>query len=264
MTTTTLPSQQDSRRHLSTIRCFLNDVPKLDWSRSLEVIHRDNSVMLRKLANDRTLLRELISRTREDPYLWSKCEEDIVEDKLVLWDDMERGLRIRLRMAVTAQQRLAHSHRFSFSNLVLHGQYTHWLYRPLSSFDEHTRLEDVATVAQRIDRAGDIFTIHHATLHSTPFPGVGTVSLVLRGNPVKERAPVMFKEARGRAEYLAQLSRGAQQQASRDEEPAVASVGDFFWRVGEASETAERRAERQMRVERVDYWLEALAKLAII
>ena len=254
----------DTVRHLRN-GSFLADCPAIDWEQSLDRLHRRNVAVLERLCGDKALFRSLILGAREDPYLWSKCEEDVVEDKIVLWDDMTKGIRIRLRMAIAPQQRLAHCHRFSFTNLVLAGQYIHWMYRPLEAFDELTNLDDVETVGQRVDRAGDAFTIHHETLHSTPFSGVGTVSLVLRGNPVKARAPVMFKEARGRAEQLEKMrSDGAQSARGNTEEPRQARVGDFFWRVGEESESKERRAERQMRTERVDYWIKELGRLGIL
>jgi len=252
----------DTRLHIETFRgSFLAQLGAIDWHVDLSLLHRRNAEVLQRLASDKQLMKDLILWAREDPYLWSKCEEDVVEDKIVLWDDMAKNLRIRLRMSTAPQQRLAHSHRFSFTNRVLRGQYVHWIYRPLESFDPLTRLDHIRTVFQHVDRAGDTFTIHHETLHSTPFPEFGTVSLVLRGNPVKERAPVMFKEPRGRAEEIAKL-----QSDKRDltVEPEHAQEGDFFWRVGEDRESPERRQERQMRPERIDYWVRELISYDIL
>jgi hypothetical protein len=243
----------DPRQHLRHFRqCFLAKLDPIDWNLPLIDLHLHNQAILRRLAADKGLFRELIAYSREDPYIWSKCEEDIVEDKIVLWDDMDRNIRVRLRMSTAPQQRLAHCHRFSFSNLVLKGEYIHWHYHPLPSFDEDSRLDDVVEVGQCVDRAGDVFTIHHDTLHSTPFTAVETVSLVLRGNPVKERAPVMFKEPRGREEAHKQR----ESSLPLEIEPEQAQIGEFFWRVGEEGETPERRQERQMRRSQVDYWIE--------
>ena len=248
----------DVTAHLHKNRdCFLADIPKIDWEKPLSQLHEINSTYLRRLSDDKILLKKLITEAVDDPYIWSKCEEDINEDKIVLWDDMAKNMRLRLRMSTRPQQRLAHSHRFTFTNLVMRGSYTHWHYEKLNTFDERTKLDDVVVNAQHIDRAGDTFTIHHAALHSTPFPDFGTVSLVLRGNPVKERAPVMFKEPRGRAEALNRLE-------SNEIEPENAATGDFFWRVGEDQESAERRQDRQMSREKLDYWVEKLTEYGLL
>lgn len=248
----------DTNKHIATHwDCFLADLNAIDWESPLSSFHGSNSEILRKLAGDKPLMKRLILGALEDPYLWSKCEEDINEDKIVLWDDVEKGMRIRLRMSTQPQQRLAHSHRFTFTNLVMRGSYTHWHYDRLPSFDEKTRLDDVKTSAQHVDREGDTFSIHHEALHSTPFPENGTVSLVLRGNPIKERAPVMFKEARGRTDALADLR-------NNEIEPEHAQKGDFFWRVGEDRESTSRRAERQMTQEKLDFWVKELEKFGLL
>lgn len=219
--------------------------------------------LIGEFAEDKALFRRLLLAVEHDPYLWAKCEEDVVEDKIVLWDDVEKGLRIRLRMSTDYQQQLAHNHRFSFTNLVLRGSYLHRNYVARNGFDENTLPDDVQPVLLHEDRAGECFTIHHNALHSTPFTQLGTISLVLRGNPVKDRAPVMFKEARGREEALEELTRSTAEPLS-EIEPEEAGVGTMFWRVGEDRESAERRAERQMTKEKYYYWCQKLEELGII
>jgi hypothetical protein len=249
------------RNHIKSFaQCFLHDISPFDWDTDLLATSRVAEDLLRHLSKDKNLMRALIKHAAEDNYLWTKCEEDLVEDKIVLWDDIDKNLRIRLRMSTAPQQRLAHCHRFSFSNLVLRGSYTHWIYKPVAGFDETTYLEDVEEVVLHEDNAGDCFTIHHNTLHSTPFTEEHTISLVLRGNPVKERAPVMFKERRQRAEFAGVLSpvRGG------ETEPSIASEGDMFWRVGEEKESPARRVERQMRSDRHAFWLRRLEEYGII
>jgi hypothetical protein len=245
--------------HLTDVRLF-DEVEELDWNdlrRAGAIAER----LLRSFANDKALFRTVLLAVKDDPYLWSKCEEDVVEDKIVLWDDKEKGLRLRLRMSTAPQERLAHSHRFSFSNLVLHGSYLHWAYDLRGSFNETTRPDDFVTLFVHEDRAGDCFTIHHDALHSTPFAQPETVSLVLRGNPVKRRAPVMFKEKRTRRQAF---QRAVAPHGIAEVEPAQAKVGDLFWRVGEEDESVERRAERQMSADRYQHWCNRLAELGII
>ncbi|MBW8090873.1 MULTISPECIES: hypothetical protein [Streptomyces] len=244
---------------------LFDSVERIDWE-DLPAAAALTQRLIRAFAADKALFKRLLLAVEHDPYLWAKCEEDVVEDKIVLWDDVDKGLRIRLRMSTDHQQQLAHNHRFSFTNLVLRGTYLHRNYIARNGFDENTLPDDVQPVILHEDRAGDCFTIHHNALHSTPFTQLGTISLVLRGNPVKERAPVMFKEARGRQEALEQRrAASARREAGLAEiEPEQADVGTMFWRVGEDRESAERRAERQMTKAKYHYWCEKLEELGII
>ncbi|MDQ3233464.1 MAG: hypothetical protein M3Q07_16720 [Pseudobdellovibrionaceae bacterium] len=239
------------------IQRFFDSIPALDWVGDPLGTGRLAEQKLRELASNKALFRELLEAVLHNQSFWQKCEEDLVEDKIVLWDDQDKGLHLRLRMATAPQQSLAHSHRFSFTNLVLRGRYVHWQYRPLAGFNELTNLDEVKEVLMMDEKAGDCFTIHHEALHSTPFTEHHTISLVLRGNPVKRRAPVMFKEPRGRQEAISNI-RGM------DHEPGHALPGDMFWRVGEEEESAERRKECRMSLERYSYWLRTLAVYELI
>ena len=254
--------KQDETNHNSKVRVPMFElIERIDWD-DLITASRLTQTLIRQFAADKALFRRVLLAVEHDPHLWAKCEEDIVEDKIVLWDDAKKGLRLRLRMSTGSQERLAHCHRFSFTNLVLRGSYIHWGYELEGEFNERTRAEDFHTVLQHEDRAGDCFTIHHEALHSTPFTELGTVSLILRGNPVKERAPVMFKEGRSRKEaFQKQLS---SEMTTQVQEPAVAAAGDMFWRVGESEETPERRRERQMGIDKYQYWCAWLAEQGIV
>ncbi|MFG2837682.1 hypothetical protein ACGFZH_18865 [Streptomyces zaomyceticus] len=255
------------RVHVTNTRVELfESIEGIDWE-DLPAAAALTQPLIREFAQDKALFRRLLLAVEHDPYLWAKCEEDVVEDKIVLWDDIEKGLRIRLRMSTDHQQQLAHNHRFSFTNLVLRGTYLHRNYLARGGFDENTLPEDVQPVMLHEDRAGDCFTIHHNALHSTPFTELGTISLVLRGNPVKERAPVMFKEARGRDDALRRIrtgDAGRHRGELAETEPDTAEVGTMFWRVGEDRESSERRAERQMSLEKYRYWCGRLEELGIL
>ncbi|MFI5496840.1 hypothetical protein [Actinoplanes sp. NPDC051859] len=256
-----MSTETADRAHIAASKVDLFDeVDPIDWTDLPKVAVLTES-LIKRFAADKGLFKRLLLAVEHDPYLWAKCEEDVVEDKIVLWDDVAKGLRIRLRMSTDHQQQLAHNHRFSFTNLVLRGTYLHRNYYARNGFDESTVPEDVQPVMLHEDRAGDCFTIHHNALHSTPFTQLGTISLVLRGNPVKDRAPVMFKEARGRAEAVAAMrERGELSEV----EPDSAGVGTMFWRVGEDRESQERRAERQMTLAKYRYWCTELERLGII
>lgn len=232
---------------------FFAGVPDIDWD-DIRHTHYRNAKLLAGIASDRALLRELVVGARENPLLWHKCEEGVVEDKIVLWDEPDRGFRLRLRMATDYQQEMPHQHRFTFTNLVLRKHFTHRAYRVPGVFGEGTRVEDVSTECVHDDVAGHCFTIHHEAIHSTPLPEPGTINLVLRGPAMKDRAPVLFVEARGAATANRNL----------DEEPESAERGHVFWRVGEKDESPERRAERQMTDATYQAWLARFSESGLI
>ena len=138
-------STADHRNHIRTTPVELfDDVSRIDWDDlpRTAVMTED---LIRRFAADKALFRRLLYAVEADPYLWAKCEEDVVEDKIVLWDDVDKGLRIRLRMATAYQQQLAHCHRFSFTNLVLRGRYLHRNYVAENGFDKRTRSPRMCT-----------------------------------------------------------------------------------------------------------------------
>ncbi|MFB7947256.1 hypothetical protein ACFC6L_20330 [Kitasatospora phosalacinea] len=239
--------QQSARPDRPIATEFFRNIPDLDWE-DITGVHRVAAPVLAQIAGNRELMRELVLGARQDEQLWPKCEEGVVEDKIVLWDDPDRGYRLRLRMSTGHQEEMPHQHRFSFSNLVLRGTYLHRNYQVDGTFGEGTTVEDVHTLCVHEDIAGHCFTIHHDAVHSTPLPTLGTINLVLRGPAVKDVAPVLFVEGRG----------GKASSGSRFEEPETAERGHVFYRVGEKDESQERRSERRMSEAGYQDWVRRL------
>jgi len=213
---------------------FLDEMPKVDWN-DFENAAIQTHDALRRLADDKVLLGALIRRAPEDPRLFSMCESDTVEDKIVFYDDPERGMRLRLRMATAQQRELAHTHRFSFTNLVMRGAYRHRNFNYDGEFDEQADRDRIRLVCVHDDQPGHIFSIHHSAIHATPLESAGTISMVFRGPAMKKRAAV--------------VPRGA---------------GRSFSRIGEAEESVERRQLRQMSRELFAEWLDRLTEYRII
>lgn len=213
---------------------FLDELPRIDWD-DLASAAAIAEPVLRRLAADKKLFRSLLAVVPDTPRLFNKCESDTVEDKIVFYDDADRGMRVRLRMATAQQRELAHTHRFSFSNLVLRGSYAHRNYDCEGGFSERTDPETVTPICVHEDSPGHCFTIHHTAIHATPLESAGTISLVLRGPAVKLRAPVVPRQS-----------------------------GRGFSRIGEGEESPERRKLRQMTRERFDGWCKQLTEFGII
>lgn len=229
-----------------------------DWNDLAEVSRRTEP-LLRKIFADKTLFEALVRGSRTVPALWSKCEEDVVEDKIVLYDDPSRGFRLRLRMAKVVQEELAHEHRFSFTTLVLNGRYLHRTYHLDREFGPGVTADDFAPVWVHEDGPGDVFTIHHSAIHSTPLAEPGTITLILRGPAMKERAPVLFREERVSVLSPREQAEQLEGAVPGEAEPVEAERGTFFWRVGEASESKTRRGKRQMSPDAFERWVDYMS-----
>jgi len=124
-------------------------------------------------------LRALLDRTRTTPGLLTQCEHFNLFDKIVLHEDRERKVRLRLHV-FGGEVREVHHHRASFASLVLHGSYTHLL------FGDEKYLGDPAGGLSRFQalmaqdqRPGSTYALHHAMVHAT-VAKPETVSLMLQ------------------------------------------------------------------------------------
>ncbi|MDP9151242.1 MAG: hypothetical protein M3O36_15050 [Myxococcota bacterium] len=215
-------------------RTFLDDVPVIDWT-DFAASSRASIAVLRRLANDPALLRDLLLSVPHDDRLWKKCESHSLDDKIVLYDGLGRnGFRIRLRLATAYQDERPHAHRFTFSTFIMRGSYIQTLYHSQYETQEELVGRFFTSVVDRQERAGSAFTIRHDTLHSTIAPP-DTVSLILRGPAMKDRAIIAHQ-----------------------------ATGEVWWRMGEGQEDAERRAAVRMDRERYDFWVDRLGQYGLI
>lgn len=210
------------------MKTFLDDVPAIDWT-DIERAHQTTTTILRTLAADRLTLRRLALGVEKDPRRFEKCEIHSLDDKIVLYDALEeRGFRIRFRLATTYQDERPHTHRFSFSTLILRGMYHQAWYRADAELDDSLDVAKLVQVCARDELSGSAFTIHHSAIHSTMTPP-DTISLVIRGPAEKTRALIAHKDS-----------------------------GRVWWRYGEADEPPERREEVRMPLDRYRAWCRTL------
>lgn len=212
---------------------LLDDLPPLDWSDLLGVSEISQKI-LRTLAADKSALRELVYAVETNPRLMAKCELHALDDKIVLYDDLDRGFRIRLRLATADQHERAHTHRFSFSTLILRGMYHQAWYETDAVLDENVDVSSIKPVCYRDERAGSAFTIHHNAIHATQ-ADPDTISLIMRGPAAKDRAIITQKE-----------------------------TGRVWFRYGEKDETPERREKIRMPLEKYLEWRNKLEFYGLI
>jgi hypothetical protein len=212
---------------------IMNDLPAVDWSdiEAAAAVTRDIAL---RLGDDRALLRALVDRVPSTPELRAKCECHALDDKIVIWDDQPKGLRIRLRLANKKQYERVHNHRYSFTAYLLYGTYYQTLYATDQPLDETADVERFWPYFVREDRTGDILTLHHQQLHTT-LTDPETVSLMIQSPAQKERAFMIRK-----------------------------SDGHVWWRIGAAQEDEARRLEVQMPDERFAHWRGRLTALGVL
>lgn len=220
---------------------FINrlDATTIDWSDFPTAAIRSRSLLM-DLRADPVALGGLVDRIETTPELLDLCECHEMLDYLVVYDALDRGLRIRIHMATQQPVDRPHDHRFSFSSVIMKGSYQHTLYSLAEPID-YTIDDDDAVYYQdsrhpdprrsvgrasltgtltRDEGEGDCYTIDHRTIHATTW-APGTISMFLRGPVEKDRAVIM--------------------------EP---STGKLWWRFGRTQETSARRADKTMSLDK--------------
>ena len=226
---------------------------EIDWTR-FEAAAAQSRDCLGILTSDRAALTALVERAVRDPALRVKCESHQLLDYLVLYDCVERGVRVRLHLSTTEHLQRPHDHRFDFSSMILCGSYEHCIvnckvnpyeirdeagarpYQDRHNPDPLIRLKnaDFPVANVRNERAGDIFSLHHSVAH-TVLTAANTVSLVLRGGPRRNRS-FIFDRTQER----------------------------LWWRFGQENESRERRAQKIMPAEQLTGIVQRLRALRVL
>jgi len=210
----------------------MRELPAVDWD-DLEQAAELTREIAHRIGDDRALLGALVDRAAVLPELREKCEIHSLDDKIVIWDEPEKGLRIRLRLANTKQYERVHNHRFSFTAYLLNSTYYHTLYATDQPLDETADVTRFWPRSVREERTGDILTLHHEQLHTT-LTDPDTISLMIQ-SPAQKRRAFMIRR----------------------------SDGEVWWRVGAADEDEDRRREVRVSDERLAHWRKRLFELDI-
>jgi len=216
----------------------------VDWSDLARAREQTKDVLL-ALAEDKQALGELLSRAREEEDLFDKCEHHRLLDKVVVYDALDRGFRIRVHVSTDDHRDRPHDHRFSFTSLILRGRYRHVRHQLVGRPDDipadaqndwEARDSDLRVVPMFVtdEVAGNCYTLHHREIHTT-FMTPDTVSLFLRGPAEKERSIITERE-----------------------------TGKVWWRFGEDREKAERRAGKRITKEYFDDLARRLRALEVL
>jgi hypothetical protein len=171
---------------------LVSSVTEIDWS-DVEEVERRSHQVLHTLASHDEVLRTTLSTVADRPELMDLCEHYDILDKIVLFDDPDRGVRIRLHVFLPGYFDRPHNHRWSYASLILKGSYRHYLYGTDENVDESIDARTLKPVMVRRESVGSLYTLHHSMVHAVvaePY----TMSLVIRGPAVKERFIVMDRK----------------------------------------------------------------------
>lgn len=199
------------------MHCFLDDIDRIDWN-DFSMIRDVAQGILHRIAGDKPFLRDLVFNVGSDASLFGKCERHELLDKLVLYDDLARGMRLRLHISTPVHSERPHDHRFSFASLILRGAYRHVFFQSAGNDHVEASVNDTTPMFISQENRGSFYLLHHSVLHTT-YTTPDTVSLFLRGPATKEHSIIVHRD-----------------------------TGEIVWREGEAAETPERRQEVAMSV----------------
>ncbi len=231
------------------------DRVSLDWT-DFDKASRISSDIVRELAADRPLLRKLVLSVQRDERLRFLAEKHDELNYIVLYDALDRGLRIRLHRFSKGLEDIPHNHRFSFSSALLSGSYVHTLFqverKDADDERESWRLHQPAGSHVGVDvrelplaglepqlatvqAAGSSYTLHHSTIHKTAMPVEDAYSVFCRGPAMKPCALQLQPDVR-----------------------------TYRWKFGQANETAEVVADRKMTDQEFVRYVETLEEAAVI
>ena len=183
----------------------------------------DNSApMFGSVLTERGLLDRLLDGVRADAHLAALCERYDFLDKLVVYDDPESSVRLRLHLYRPGYFDRPHNHRWAFSSMIVSGSYRHLVYGDDERFDQQTDPESLRAVYERVERPGSHYALHHTSVHAVQAEA-DTISLLLRGPATSDRFLILDREA-----------------------------GGSFWVYGAARESAEQRASKRMSATDID------------
>lgn len=215
-----------------TFETLIDPLRDLDWD-DVEAVDSATRKTFAHIAGSRYLLRRGLSAIREDARLMALCEHYDILDKLVLFDDPETGIRVRLHVFGPGYHDRPHNHRWTYASHILRGEYRHRIYQPA---DLHTELNPLTLdpMLVRHEQAQTSYTLHHSAIHAV-VAEPGTVSVVVRGPAQADRFLVMDNK-----------------------------TGEAWWQYGAAKETPEDAYRKRMAGERFEELVTSLTDWNVI
>ncbi|MFD8337928.1 hypothetical protein ACFV42_35510 [Streptomyces solisilvae] len=163
---------------------ILSKLVRLDWQR-IDVVEQVSSRALAEFTRPGAL-KELLAGVLTDQRLLGLSERHHWGDRIILWDDPNNQLRVRLhRFENRADE--PHSHRWPFYTKVLHGSYRHTLYGPESWVRQTIERGNPLPrpVVSRTEVAGSSYAIDEEMVHNVKTEA-DTFTVIIQGPRLKE------------------------------------------------------------------------------
>ncbi|WP_280465349.1 hypothetical protein [Nocardia brasiliensis] len=198
----------------------------IDWNdiNDVETICRG---FFARLAAEPGIVRARLEALPQRPELLGLCEHYDILDKIVLFNDPDTGIRVRLHIFLPGYFDRPHNHRWSYASRILRGHYRHYLFGN-AELDDHIEPAKLPVLHVREEPIDTTYALHHSMVHAVvaePF----TVSLVVRGPAVKDRFLVSDRK-----------------------------TGQAWWQFGAAQESPEESQRKQMTPARLQEAIERL------
>ncbi|MGW6724741.1 hypothetical protein ACWF9G_02450 [Nocardia sp. NPDC055029] len=217
---------------MHTMETVIEPLRSLDWN-DVEAVESATRKSFELLAAQKYLLRRELTTLPDNPDLAALCEHYDILDKIVLHDDLETGIRLRLHIFGPGYYDRPHNHRWTYASRILRGEYQHRLYGE-AQLDTEIDVSSLRAVHVRQERVGASYALHHSAVHAV-VAEPGTVSLVLRGPAIKERFLVMD-----------------------------AKNGESWWQYGATKESLEDAVEKRMSPQRLEELIASLDEWQLI
>ncbi len=210
-----------------------NSFDALDWEKP-ECIYEQAQSILRTIAEDKSLLADLVLNVLEDSKLMPYCERYDFFDKIVLFKDPANRFRLRLSIFSPIESNRPHFHRWSYGCLLLKGSYVHSIFGKEQMLEEKVDCKNLTPLHLHKVTADSYYFLHHSLVHAVKAEE-GTVSLLLQGPPMKERFSVVDRK-----------------------------IGKQWWEYCTEKETFEERKRKQMARSRLETLVGKLKAWSII
>ena len=171
---------------------IFKSLTSLDFS-NVQEFHTVTKKVLIDLASDKKVFRLLLNSVVENSYLLSLAEHHDVLDKVVLYEDASRGVRIRMHIYLNEYSGRPHNHTWPLSSFILHGGYQHHLYGDGRDWNENIDIEKLRPLIIREEKVGSMYTLDPDTVHAISTQPY-TISLVVITPHLKERFLVVDKK----------------------------------------------------------------------
>lgn len=204
---------------MHTMDAIIEPLRTLDWN-DVEAVDSATRKAFDHLAGNKYLLRRALNALPHNRDLTPLCEHYDILDKIVLHDDPESGIRLRLHIFGPGYIDRPHNHRWTYASNILRGEYRHRIYGE-AKLNTSIDVSTLRAVHVRHEQVGASYALHHSAIHAV-VAEPGTVSLVLRGPAINDRFLVMD-----------------------------AKTGQSWWQYGATQESLEDAAKKRMSPQRL-------------